>query len=749
MSTAVNPKLIEIGLQHCETTPFERYAQTVFGTVMGPKFKPLGGHHDGGADGFIEAGLYEEVGRPVAFFQASKEITVEQKIKRTIDRLKEAGRDVKSLYYATSQAISHLDQMEFQLSERHSISIRIYDRNFFVQHGNHNPDAVAAFHQYLRPALAFLEGIASPTYPQQAPFQNARAICAFLAQEVEHRLGTTRTLEAVCDALILWALEDTDPDKNKLMSEEEIVAKVEGLIPSARHFLRGQIGPRISALTTKHAGTRTVNIYKKAERYCLPYDTRESLRQHTIEDESLKVEVTASFLSRLLACTDQNIFDTSLLEKTASLIHKTLELVFERQGLDVARHFLEEPAGESEFTTRSIADLAEEVLKASDVKTNLQPEILSAMKAILRVVFYSGEAIERTYCARLARTYMLLFTIRNTPEVIEYFNTMAKTFNLYLGSDLVIRALSEYYLAPENQMTVNAFRIIREAGSKLILTEVMLEEVHSHIWASHLEHRNVYAEIDGIVDRDLASQCDRILVRAYYYAKLDKNLSNRPTTWGAYLRNFLSVEKITSPLSQASMRSLRDTLCNRFGFEYETRDVTQAGVDQHELAALTEKIREMRHSHKSQEEILAENDALHILRVHKLRQEHEKSSGNPYGFKTWWITQETISGRAAAFLFPSRRDIRYIMRPEFLINYIAYNPTTDVVRESLRTIFPSLLGIRLGSRLEPHIVDTILQKIRAANEVDEARAKAMVAEHSDALKSNRMRNFLLKYTSPV
>lgn len=610
---------------------------------MGPKFKPLGGHHDGGADGFIETGLYEEVEKPTAFFQTSKEITVEQKIKRTIDRLDEVGRDVKTLYYATSQVIPQLDQMEFRLSEKHSISVRIYDRNFFVQHANYSADAIAAFHQYLQPSLAFLEGLTSPTYPQEIPFKNAQAVCAFLAQEIEHRLGTSKTLEAVCDALILWALEDTDPDKNKLMSEEDIVSRVENLIPSAKRFFRGQIGPRILALTTKHEGTRDINIYKKAERYCLPYETREALREHTIEDETLKVEVTASILSRLLGIVDQNIFDTSMLEKTAALVHKTLELIFERQGLDAARHFLEEDGSESELTPRSIVDVADEVLRTSDVQTNLHPELLLAMKDVLRAIFYSSNAVERAYCARLARTYVLLFTIRNTPEVIEYFNTMAKTFNLYVGSDLVIRAISEYYLEPEDQMTVNAFRIIKEAGSKLILTEVMLAEVHSHIWASHLEHRYVYAEIDGIVDRDLASQCDRILIRAYYYAKLDSSLAKRPTTWAAYLHNFLSAEKMTGPTSQASMRSLRDTLCRRFGFDFETREMTEAGIDRGELASLTEKIREMRHHHKpQQEEIRAENDALHILRVHKLRQEHERSSGNPYGFKTWWITQETI-----------------------------------------------------------------------------------------------------------
>jgi hypothetical protein len=705
--------------------------------------------HDGGADGFLEHDILEDVARPNAFFQASKEVTVESKVTRTIARLKEVGREVNALYYASSQAIPSYDQIEFQLSQKHSTAIRIYDRNYFAQHANHNPDAIAAFEEHLRPSLSFLNEITAPSYPEKIPFQNAQAVCAFLAQEVEHRLGTTRTLEAVCDALILWALEGTDPDSGRLMSEDEIVKKVENLIPTATKFFRGQIGIRLSALTRKSLGARAVNVYKRTEKYCLPFETREALKEHTIEDETLKVEVTSSLLNRLRENADPQIFNTALLEQVSALIHKTLETIFEKQGFDVAQHFLNDTSEEVEMDARSISDVAEEIVDQSGINTNLRPTILVLMKTVLRGVFYSGTEKERLYCARLARTYMLLFTIRNTPEVIEYFNSMAKNFNLYVGSDLVVRAISEYYLEPDDQMTVNAFRIIGQAGSKLILSEAMLEEVHSHIWAANLEHRNVYAEIDGIVDRDLASQSDRILIRAYYYAKLDKALSNRPHTWHQYLRNFLSADKMTGSVSPTSMKSLRDTLCNRFGFEFEPREATEAGLDADEMKALTNKIQEMRRRNKPQQEIRAENDAAHILRVHRVRQEKEKAAGNPYGYKTWWLTQDKISGRASALVFPSRREMRYVMRPEFLVNYIAYNPTTDAVRKSLHTIFPSLLGIRLGSRLEPRLVSGLLKTIRDTYKVDQARAVAMISEHSDSLKSNRIRDFAIKYKSGV
>jgi hypothetical protein len=56
----------------------------------------------------------EEPDKPTTFFQASKELTIETKIKRTIDRLKKVGRDVKTLYYATSHAVPSFDQLEFQ-----------------------------------------------------------------------------------------------------------------------------------------------------------------------------------------------------------------------------------------------------------------------------------------------------------------------------------------------------------------------------------------------------------------------------------------------------------------------------------------------------------------------------------------------------------------------------------------------------------------------------------------------------------
>src|SRR5689334_19329853 len=101
--TAIAPASIQIALEKCDTTAFEKYAQTAFGAVIGLNFKRLGGHKDGGADGFVDADIQEDVDRPTVFFQASKEVDPEAKIRRTVARLRDFGRDLKALYYASSR----------------------------------------------------------------------------------------------------------------------------------------------------------------------------------------------------------------------------------------------------------------------------------------------------------------------------------------------------------------------------------------------------------------------------------------------------------------------------------------------------------------------------------------------------------------------------------------------------------------------------------------------------------------------
>jgi hypothetical protein len=738
----VPPSSIPIALDKCDTHAFEKYAQTVFGSVLGNTFKPLGGNKDGGADGFIEPDIQEDEKRASVFFQASKEVDTEGKIRRTIKALRKAERDPKTLLYATSRLVKHIDKLQTDLTDETGVNIRIYDEQFFEQRCNHSPDVRAAFFQHLQPAIMFLEKALAPSYPSTPVLPNARIVSAFLSQEVERRIGTTHTLESVTDALILWALEETDPNTNKLMSATEIIDKVEAVIPTAKQFFRGALETRLKELSSKQDGARLVNVYQKAGKYCLPYESRQTLAAHTREDESLKVIVSAGIQQRISSACEV-VPTTEVVERLTDVIHRVLEIVFETQGFEASRHFLGHTENqESNLADRHIYEVAEEQMTKFGFKLNDNSGLLLAVKQALRGIFYQSTKEERAFCARLARTYILLFTIKNTPEVINYFNTMSKHLTLYVGSDLLVRAISEFYLAPEDQMTVNALKIIKQAGSRLVLTEQMLEEVHSHIYGTHLEYTNHYLELDAYVDFALASQSSKILIRAYYYAKLDKETPGRPATWTHYINNFLTPGRLTASLSESTMRELKGTLCNRYGLDFEEKESGADLIEVAEAAALAGRIQELRAPTKR--EVLAENDANMILRIEGERKK-EKFSGNPYGYRTWYLTQDSVSNMAFAYCFRSRKEKKFVMRPEFLLNYIAYNPTDEAVRESMKSIFPSVLGVRLGSRLPSKTITRVLDKIEEAHQVDPARATSIVADLADHLKSNRMHDFALKY----
>ena len=81
------------------------------------------------------------------------------------------------------------------------------------------------------------------------------------------------------------------------------------------------------------------------------------------------------------------------------------------------------------------------------------------------------------------------------------------------------------------------------------------------------------------------------------------------------------------------------------------------------------------------------------------------------------------------------------MRPEFILNFIALSPDSEEVRRSYETIFPTLLGVRLSNRMREDIFHDVMEKVKEAWEVDEARARAKVEDMSNRLKGDRFKRY--------
>lgn len=156
-------------------------------------------------------------------------------------------------------------------------------------------------------------------------------------------------------------------------------------------------------------------------------------------------------------------------------------------------------------------------------------------QGVLRKAFYSSEEQERLYYGKLSRTFSLMLTLRNEPQVVEYFKGMSGNFVLLIGSDIIIRALSERYLPEADQMTVNMLRILRASGSKLLLTRMVVDEVHAHLEGSDYEFINVFADLEPYMTPEIVRHSKKILIRSYFYARFDRSSKVRPAGWKSFL----------------------------------------------------------------------------------------------------------------------------------------------------------------------------------------------------------------------
>ena len=733
----INLAVVPLALEHVDTNNFEWFAQAFYAAQIGRDFVPLGGMHDGGAEGYLDPELFGDA-EAKHFLQVSKQQTYRRKIRDTVKRLRDYGRAPVSLAYVTSITIPDLDKEEQKLSDELNCAIRIRDGKYIQAHVNSKDSNIAAFNSFLKPAISYLFDPGAANVAPRAQEYVDRTLAVFLRQEVDQRRGKSDLLESVADSLIIWALSETDPETKRFMGRDEILSRIEAALPSAKQFVRGVLDSRLLKLRAKeNTAGRQVRYYSKDDNYCLPFETRELVAAENIADDSLKISVTEVIKSRLSEKYEE--LDSVFSEEIVRICHDVLQRLFEKQGLQVAQFVSDGDQDDELYANAAI--LINASIDGDQSLVSNKSELRRVSTFILRQTFYDGTEEERLYLEKLSKTYVLLMLLKNEPKIVEYFKNISSKFILYIGTDFLVRAISEHYLDAENQTTRNLFGILVEAGAKLVLTQKVVEELATHIRSQIYEFENTYSYVEHKIPVEMVENISRILIRSYFYARLAPMSDVMPPKgWRSYIENFASYSSIKN---NAGDDELARYLIGKFGFSYETTKEMEDSVNSEDVLSLTDQIvRTKSENGRGGEHLktLAYNDALHVYRVYAVRDiNNESSPANPFGFRTWWLTLDSGVRRAAGPVVAKKSGQRFIMRPEFLLNFISFAPTTAEVEFSYRTIFPSVLGIKLSNRVADH---TFRDVVRSANDmwsVDEARAGAIIADLTDKLKGDTMK----------
>ncbi|MBL8522998.1 MAG: hypothetical protein JNN20_04860 [Betaproteobacteria bacterium] len=721
----VPAELAKVALSLVQGADFEEFSKVLVASTEGHTFSPLGGNKDGGADGFSRSDYLNSAAAD-SFFQFSIQDDFRSKIRSTVTRLKEFGRTPARLTYVTSQIVKYIDKEEDALSSELGLTVRIRDLGYLLAHVNESTNTIGAFHSHLARYTDYLKHVGAAAIVRASTHASDPSVYVFLQQEVDNRLGNSDLLKTITDGLILWALSETDPDKELLMTRMEILQRIEGTVPWARHFIRAELDHRLQILTSKGNATgREVSWYRKQDKFCLPFKTRQIVQQENLRDESLRLDVLAELVEILKSTANAKDIDLHLAANTAI---RTIEFFFEKEGLSFS-HFLKK--SDSERTEpNTITDRIDDAINDTTIPPDSRQPYRMAIREALTKVFYGSTERQREFLFQMSRTYVLLFTLQAEPKIIEYFQGMTANFMLYVGSDILIRALSERYVPEPDQMTRNMLRMASHAGVNLILTEPVLEEIYTHLKATNFEFINHFSEIEPHVSREIARHSSKILIRTYFYAKESKQVPG----WKAFLGQFLSYEKIQS---DTGISELGTYLTTQFGLSYVSKEEIEATVNVTKVKQLAQTLIEQ--GEKKFKEELAYNDALMIYGIYGMRKKHQEVlKGNEFGLASWWLTQETRIQRYTVNLV-IEQGARYIMRPEFLLNYFAMSPSKVDVLNTFKGVFPTVLGLQMGHRMRDEAYHQVLEKVTEFHTLEHGRRTAKMQQLSDNLKADSRR----------
>lgn len=718
-ATNIHPDLAEIALEKAEGSAFEGFAKDFLSALEGRDFIPLGGVKDGGADG-----LYD-YGNSRSYYQITRQENHRDKIRKTAKRLLEFGRNPSTIVYISSRYIPHIDKEEDFLTEELNLIIKIRDRKYIISHINDSKGTIAAYNNHLAVFTQFLASInrASDSFPSSHVSDPAAFV--FLQHEVTNRLGNRKLIHSLTDSMILWALSDTDPDKGILMSEKEIRDLIFTEFPWTTKVLKGHIRQRLEEMRTKDNSGREVRWYKKEMKYCLPYETRSIIQHENQTDELLQIKFTEEL--KLLA---SELFDgdDGYYQLIAELGLRVVHTVFEKQGLLFSEFISSNGVEEAPPV---VSDCIDSALEQKNISPEQKEQYRDYLETILRKVFYHGTPKQREYLSNLSRTYVLLFTLQAEPKVIEYFSTMSATFRLYLGSDILVKALSERYLSTEDQVARNLLRMANEAGITMYLSECVLEEIYTHIRGTYYEFKNYFADVEPYITREIYRNSNKILIRAYFYAKSEGKVKG----WKTFLDQFLTYSNIEK---SEGRDELRKYLIAEYKLTYTENEELESVAKATDVGFLAKDLLE---NDQKENEALAYNTALLVHGIYGLRKKYNETSGvSEYGLRTWWMTNQTRVLKYTVNIIRSKRS-QYIMRPEYILNFIAMSPTCEQVRATFKNIFPSVFGIQLGHRLKDGAFHQVMTEVRTWKDYEPGRITTCMSDLSDKLKSDRLKRY--------
>jgi hypothetical protein len=692
---------------------FEEFSKCFLSGVHGYSFIPVGGSKDKGIDAYQH--LFQNDKHIKTIFQISTEMSWEEKIKKTYDKLIENKLNFDRIIYVTNRKLNNTEIISDKYYEEYHLSLIVYDIRWFVSNCNLNEKTINAFnifsgkylHEFNQPGKSSII----------ANLDNDSRVYVFLRQQFDRERNEYIVEDLLVDTLILYSLEGTDPDKNILLSLEQIRNGIQKYIKFDLQLLDSKIKERLGILCKK---PRKVKYHTKFKGYCLPYETRCEIVERNLGDERLHDEFlsdTKTIVKKYIKDEDVSVRDIN------GLICTVLNTIYYQQGLEFSNFVIN--GDNNAIFEQNLYDVISKAVDNSAVVFSNKEKVKSVMALTIREIVYQGSENQLKYLKSLSNTYLMMYLLHWEPKISIYFNTLASKLKVFVDNSIIIPALSEIYLDDKNKRHWNLLIGAKKAGISLFINETLLHELITHFRMIKIVYRENYEGNEGLyLNNDIELfYIDEILIRAYFYSKQH----GKTDTFDGFIDNF--VDPAFLSLKDDIIEYLKET----FGIIYISNVAWDIKINEEDR----EKIFEQLSSQKSTD-TKARNDAEMILAIYYLRErDKEITESGIFGYRTWWLSKDVVTYKAVTRAFHGEKyTTSCFIRPDFIYNYIALLPSVDEVNNAYNNIFPSMLGVNLSYHMPKEVVETIHQKLKEFHDRPIVRIKQTIKTLTDKLKTD-------------
>lgn len=691
---------------------FEKFAQAFLTAILGYDFSPVGGTKDKGIDGLEK--LFAKRTNEKTIFQISIEKNYESKIERSLKTLVENKIEFDLFTYVTNVDIRNKDQIIDHLTETYKKPIRLFDLNWFSVNVVTSTAAILSYHNLVK---ANVHAFSEPNKNYIiSNLEGDPHLYVFLRQQLEERGTMTSIDDLLADSLILYALEDTNPEVGKLKTKDEIKRFIKTLVKFDLQVIEDSISRRLLVLSRK---PRKIKYHSKQRAYCLPYETRLEIQERNLHDKYLLDRFFSETELKIKKYLDEN---EASVKDLAELINVVVHKIYYMQGLEFSNFILH---GKSEeILEKDLSQVLSSAIDESKITIKNRVGVKNALLMAVRDIVYNGSLEQKEYLKSLSNTYLMMFTLHWNPRIATYFESMANQLRIFVCTSILIPAISEFFLAPENRRHWNLLTAAKNAGIQLYVNNIIVNELASHFNMIKNKYDVVYKKFEDIYlsDEQQMIYIDEIIIRAYFYAKM----RNKVTSFEKFLDNFVDPD----------LENINDDLIiflkQEFNIEYKTNDQFGIKLNNDEVEGLADKL-------KNQKSVLvkAQSDAKIILTIYKLREKNnEKSNSNIFGYQTWWLSKDVTTYKELSKLKGNKYSVSCYMRPEFLYNYIVLTPRKYEVDSAYKKLFPTLLGVSISSHLPKEVTDYVQEKIAEHGTKQPARVIQTIRKLTNKLKSD-------------